>query len=399
MAVRRGSYVSKKTGKPVWICDYRDQHGKRHELSFVTKKEADAEWARAQGEIRQRTHTADTDSITVDEARDIFIGVLESEGAAPATIDNHTTYYRNHVSPFLGSRRLSRLASHDVQKFLDELVRGGRSADTRRRAKITLGAILDEAVRQGYVAINVARAMRARRRMRRAIIADSSKMVIPEKVEVRALFNAETTTRGRAQLATLCFAGLRIGEMRGITWPSIDLKDGFINVEEAADRFNNWGPVKTVAGKRTVPIGPRLARALKEWKGSCPESEWDLVFPTSTGTVQSYANVVNRWLAPLLVQAGLGKLVPVTNDDGTQKMREVRGAQFVEVRPDGIYTPHSFRHFAVSLWIDEGATAKQVSGWAGHEDVAFTMRVYGHLFKDKARERDRIAAAEVAVLG
>jgi integrase len=89
----------------------------------------------------------------------------------------------------------------------------------------------------------------------------------------------------------------------------------------------------------------------------------------------------------------------VTNDDGTPKVREVRGAQFVEIRPDGIYTPHSFRHFAVSLWIDEGATAKQVSGWAGHEDVAFTMRVYGHLFKDKARERDRIAAAEVAVLG
>jgi hypothetical protein len=37
MAVRRGSYVSKKTGKLVWVCDYRDQHGRRHELSFLTK--------------------------------------------------------------------------------------------------------------------------------------------------------------------------------------------------------------------------------------------------------------------------------------------------------------------------------------------------------------------------
>jgi integrase len=154
-----------------------------------------------------------------------------------------------------------------------------------------------------------------------------------------------------------------------------------------------------VAGQRTVPIGPRLVRALKEWKASCPESEWKLVFPTSKGTVQSYANVVNRWLAPLLVQVGLGKLVPVTNRDGTPKLQQARGGPFVEIRPDGLYTPHSFRHFAVSLWIDEGATAKQVSNWAGHEDVAFTMRVYGRLFKDKARERDRIVAAEAAVLG
>src|SRR5690348_6524983 len=110
MGVRRGNYVSKKTGKPVWICDYTDQRGRRHELSFPTKKAADAHWGRAQAEVAARTHTADSDSVTFDYARDVFLRVLESEGAAPATIDNHKVYYRNQIGPFLGKRKLSRLA-------------------------------------------------------------------------------------------------------------------------------------------------------------------------------------------------------------------------------------------------------------------------------------------------
>ncbi len=65
-------------------------------------------------------------------------------------------------------------------------------------------------------------------------------------------------------------------------------------------------------------------------------------------------------------------------------------------RKQPTYPPHSLRHFAVSLWIDQGASPKQVSEWAVHEDVAFTMRVYGHLFKDKARGRDPTA---VTILG
>src|SRR6185437_2654567 len=114
MSVRRGSYTSKKTGKPVWICDYRDNAGKRHELSFLTKKEADAGWSRIQSELRQRTHTADSDSIALAKAYDLFIKMLIDEGAAAATVDEYKVYYRNHVGPLLGNQRLTRISAPDV---------------------------------------------------------------------------------------------------------------------------------------------------------------------------------------------------------------------------------------------------------------------------------------------
>lgn len=63
------------------------------------------------------------------------------------------------------------------------------------------------------------------------------------------------------------------------------------------------------------------------------------------------------------------------------------------------WTPHSFRHFACSLWIDEGATIKQVADWAGHESPEFTQRVYGHLFESGRTDRRAITAGELSVLG
>jgi integrase len=169
-------------------------------------------------------------------------------------------------------------------------------------------------------------------------------------------------------------------------------------VEQAADRFDNLGPVKTLAGRRMVPIGPRLVLILKEWKLACPKGKLQLVFPTESGTVRTYSNVVNRWLYPLEASVGLGRLVPERDKAGHPKTATWRGREFVPIRADGNYTPHAFRHFAASLWIDQGATPKQVSKWIGHENVAFTMQVYAHLFDRAARARDHVTAAEETVL-
>jgi integrase len=91
---------------------------------------------------------------------------------------------------------------------------------------------------------------------------------------------------------------------------------------------------------------------------------------------QPYPNIANRQLGPLQIALG------IVAEDGTPR-----------------WTAHRFRHFAVSLWIDEGAALKQVSEWAGHESPEFTQRVYGHLFDAGRTDRRAITAGEVSVLG
>jgi integrase len=66
------------------------------------------------------------------------------------------------------------------------------------------------------------------------------------------------------------------------------------------------------------------------------------------------------------------------------------------------YGLHSLRHAAVSLFIEEGWTAKKVQAIIGHSSIQTTYDKYGHLFpapdEDKAAMR-RLQARLIAVSG
>ena len=61
----------------------------------------------------------------------------------------------------------------------------------------------------------------------------------------------------------------------------------------------------------------------------------------------------------------------------------------------GMYVhPHLLRHSAVSILIHKGANPRQVQAFAGHEDVAMTLGVYGHLFDQSGDELARMMEEE-----
>lgn len=425
------SSVRKRTmpsGKAVWQVDYKDQAGVRRSKQFRTKKEATDYETKARAEVVSGTHVAESATASVDRAKVLLIESLKGEGAAPSTLHNYNIYYANHVAPFLADRLLTRIGPADVQDYLDRLRMEGRTADTIRRAKNVLGAIFDEALRRRLVGTNPVRVLRPRRRMRRIAIVERAEraIVIPEREEVRQLIDAAAAKqrawiivreragtdwvlmeamefapndRPRKRLAaakatypamdvllfrpapwlrpllvTLAFSGLRIGEARGLSWDNVG--DDVLSVERGADASNEVGPVKTPAAMRKVPLGPYLANTLAVWKNSSDGKAGGLVFASEAGGVLTYSNIVNRGVA--LLQVALGMV------DKTGRPR---------------YTPHSFRHFCVSLWIDSGADPKQVAQWVGHESAAFTLDCYAHLFEKRRRDRTHITAAEESVFG
>jgi len=75
----------------------------------------------------------------------------------------------------------------------------------------------------------------------------------------------------------------------------------------------------------------------------------DPVFPTTTGTPYRKSNLHRRWWAPLLAKAELPRI-----------------------------RIHDIRHSAASLSRLAGTDPKTISVKLGHENPAFTMRVYAH---------------------
>jgi integrase len=196
---------------------------------------------------------------------------------------------------------------------------------------------------------------------------------------------------------TAIFTGLRISELRGLLWDNIDLKKAELHVRQRADRYNEIGSPKSVAGERTIPLPPMLVSTLRIWKAASPHSEMGLAFPAADGTVQSYVNITRHALIPTLLAAGV--TAPVLDEHG-RPTRDENGKPIIEAK----YGWHSLRHFYASWCINRKVDgglelpAKLVQQRMGHASIAITMDVYGHLFP-RGDDGSELAAAEKLLRG
>jgi len=78
--------------KEAWVVDYVDQHGDRHIKTFAKKRDADAHHAIVSVTVRAGTHTADSKSVTVAKAAELWLASCDAAGLERTTI----TAYRQH---------------------------------------------------------------------------------------------------------------------------------------------------------------------------------------------------------------------------------------------------------------------------------------------------------------
>ena len=150
-------------------------------------------------------------------------------------------------------------------------------------------------------------------------------------------------------IATLVFAGLRIGELCGLRWRDVDLDSGWLHVGEA----------KTDAGTRRIKargaLRAELARLRAKQTAADPD---DFVFPTSTGKCQSADNLRSRVIGASVERAS----------------KNLRARELAPL-PDKI-TPHSLRRTSASILYAIGEDPGVVMDEMGHTDPGLALRVY-----------------------
>lgn len=293
---------------------------------------------------------------TVTEAAKLWLHRCELERLERATLHSYRGHVRNHIEPKIGHLLLAQLSAVDVRSFLDSML----LTSTRAMAKkclTTLRSIISAAQERGLVLHNVARDVKLRRSERH-----DPDRVFPTKDEVRALIS-NATPRHQPLIMTAIFTGMRMSELRGLTWDAVDFHRSIITVRRRADRYCDMGNTKSRSGRRDIPIGPALARVLKEWRLACPSGELNLVFPNGAGKVETHSNIFNRVFKPLMLACGI--------------VDESGGPRF---------SLHALRHAAASLFIDQGWPPKKIQTMLGHSSITMTFDVYGHLFHDPARD-------------
>lgn len=370
------------SGKTVWLASYTDGGGARRFKQFPTRKEADAFLVQARNQVAQGVHTPDSVSPTVAEAAELWIQRCERDKLEATTLRQYRAHIRLHIVPRIGATKLSKITAPGVNAFTDQLLKDGRSPEMCRRVLVSLSAIVTEAQRRGLVTVNNVRSASPLKRSKR----DDVRPEMPTKAELKAIIE-HTPDRSRPLILTAIFTGLRGSELRGLLWDDIDLKRGVLSVRRRADRFNKFGPPKSKAGTRDIPLSPTLLLTLKAWKLACPIGKLGLVFPTGAGGVETHGNILNRVFWPIQVAAGVSVLVDGTDKDGKP----------IKV-PDAKFSLHALRHAAAALWIEQGLSPKRVQSLMGHASIQQTFDQYGYLFEAREDEAAKLAAVETGLL-
>lgn len=379
------------SGEIRWLVDYRDLAGKRRAKMFITKRDADTYLVKARAEVAAGTHVADSQSVTIADAADLWVECGERDHLEATTVRQRRQHVDLHIKPLLGLTKLSRLTAPAVQNFVDKLLET-RSRAMARRVLTSLKGVLGEAQRRGLIGHNPASVAKVAKR--RDETEEDGTVHVPPKEHLRLMLSKSpelwplARLNGQGRLITCCwrplivtaiFTGMRASELRGLSWGNVDLDAGLIRVRQRADRYNRIGPPKSKAGRRDIPLAPMVINTIREWRLACPKTEIDLVFPSERGDVLWHTNLYTQCFLKLLEACDL---IVKTSSDGEKPS---------EVKPP--YNFHAIRHAAASLFIEQRLSPKKIQTVMGHSSIQVTFDVYGHLFPDL--EDDAKAMAEI----
>lgn len=339
---------------------YRDAAGREHAESFRRALDAD----RRRSEIEMQLQ----EGRWLDPRRGEILFRAWGEpwvrtrlDLRPTTKARLETTMKKQVLPAFGEIPLRRITSAQIATWVQAMVADGYSAATVRKAVFALRQCLQAAVDDRRLSLNPA----AR------VSLPTERAKTPRFLSQRELERLVDATPDKYKALVLVggYAGLRWGEAVGLTRSHIDVTRSRIIVEHTAIEVHGVVHLgqdpKTRRSKRTVPVARSVMRRIEEhldtYVGPGPD---DLVF-TGTHDGPLYRGTFGRHVwRPAVARAG------------------VEG-----------FTFHGLRHSFVAILVAAGCNVREVSEWAGHNSVAFTLTRYGGLFADGADEAvDRLDA-------
>ena len=278
-----------------------------------------------------------------------------------STLADYRSAYRRHLAPRLATTPLTAIDGATVAALVVELAGDGVAPKRLSNVLVPLRACLSWHHRLGLLERDPSGWFDAA-----APAADERRVLSIAEVERLV---AAVPRPYRVLVATAAWTGMRLGELRALTWEDVDLERRLITVDKTAYRQHVQHGTKN-GQVRIVPIPPHLARELADWRSARPAAAADTVFCGVRGTAIDGDDFRRRVFAPALARAGLDPHTRI----------------------------HDLRHTSASLYLASGATVREVMEIHGWKRMETALR-YLHTTAPLTDAADRLDAARRAYLG
>lgn len=337
------------------VLDFRDQIGRRRVITLprgMTRQEGKIELAKHLKKVKKGIFRPSREIPKFEKVAEDWLN-LKRVDLRYGSYKQYRGHVRNHLVPFLGSKRIDAISFPAIEMFKAHCRENGVSVATIKKILTTLGTIMVYAVRCRYVDHNPVRDVEKPRKTSE----DHNEIQPFSPMEIRAILDATEHRKYRMLFLFAALTGLRQGELFALKWGDIDWNHSQVHVRRTYNHGEFYKP-KSKAGNRKVDLSPILLRQLKEWRVASEYSkESGLVFPTDAGTPLNHGNVLRRHYYKALKRAG------------------------VEYRKF-----HTFRHTFASLLLEQGENIRYISGQLGHSSTSLTLDVYSHLISNTNQE-------------
>ena len=306
-------------------------------------------------------------SLTLGEWLEKWMEEYKKPLLRQSTYTGYWGYIRNHIQPYLGSKRLTQIKTSDLQRLYNRLKESGRKSvrneEDRGLSNATVRGIhnilhdaLDCAVKEGIIANNPTEGTAPPK-----IVAKEKRVLRRDELE-KFIKELEGDEIWYDFFYTAIMTGMRQGEICALRWEDFDEKNGTLRVAHSVDYLHGKpviGETKTEEGKRTIYLPDSLWRVLSLRKQKALGA-W--VFPHPTRPEDP--------LNPSTAYLKLKKLL---------KKADLPSIRF-----------HDLRHTFTSHAASSGIEPKTLSEIVGHTKASFTLDTYAHVTSDMQKSAANI---------
>ncbi|MHC4091664.1 MAG: tyrosine-type recombinase/integrase [Planctomycetota bacterium] len=336
-----------RRGRWWWMECYLGRRQRRQALETTSKKEARRRATLIEASMLNGSYRQAPPAKTVAEVVRLHGENLATGDRASGTVKRYTPVYQRWLSHLekLGIKLITEVDLQAVEDY--------RSARRRQVAPATLHfesvlllQLMNFAFDREFLVVNPLRKLK----LKRPRTAKQPTFTLQEVERIIA-----AAGRYAAVYEVLAFAGLRVGEVRWLTWDDVELDEdgqgGFLYVRA---KPGEWRPKD--GDDRRVPVHPRVGKLL----GSLPRRH------------------------RFVFTAAPSKRYPGGDHQVSDRHALAKLKQVIEQLGIPAGNLHAFRRFFISFAANNGVEPFKVMEWVGHSDIGTVLRYYS-LGEDESR--------------
>jgi integrase len=350
------------------------ENGQRRSKSFSSRETAEEALATYVRRVERGEATLPIEARNVPTLGELAKPWLDRRKASHRSWGDDCSRWKCHLEPAFGKLQPSQVDAAGIRKLVEEMIAKGASPATCERVVRLLSSMFTDLCERGEATSNPAKGLPgATRRLLRSTHDPKTTPFVERMSDIGRIYRAFPEPVNLAY-AIGAFAGLRLGEILGLRWSSVDLERRRIVVSEQLQDGQIVRPKDL--DSRVVPIVDSLLPVLKAAK---------------------------------LASGGAELVVQPMRDDGRHLDPHTTGKAIrkalAELNKAGAALPsmtwyQATRHTFASQWVINGGSIEKLRELMGHSTVLVTER-YAHLRGDlfTAADLGRVAVDLTAPAG